>query len=123
VILPGGDGARGRSREEAAKIVGDAQAVAAAGAFSVVIEGVVEPIAIEITRTIACPTIGIGASAQCDGQVLVAEDMLGLFERTARFVKRYDDLAGRIGAAAEAYAGEVRSRAFPGAEQVYAPKT
>ncbi len=123
VNLLGGYGARGRSREEAAKIVGDAQAVAAAGAFSVVIEGVVEPIAIEITRTIACPTIGIGASAQCDGQVLVAEDMLGLFERTARFVKRYDDLAGRIGAAAEAYAGEVRSRAFPGAEQVYAPKT
>lgn len=123
VNLLGGYGARGRSREEAAKIVGDAQAVAAAGAFSVVIEGVVEPIAIEITRTIACPTIGIGASAECDGQVLVAEDMLGLFERTARFVKRYDDLAGRIGAAAEAYAGEVRSRAFPGAEQVYAPKT
>jgi 3-methyl-2-oxobutanoate hydroxymethyltransferase len=123
VNLLGGYGARGRSDEEAAKIVGDAQAVAAAGAFSVVIEGVVEPIAIEITRTIACPTIGIGASAQCDGQVLVAEDMLGLFERTARFVKRYDDLAGRIGAAAEAYAGEVRSRAFPGAEQVYAPKT
>jgi len=123
VNLLGGYGARGRSDEEAAKIVGDAQAVAAAGAFSVVIEGVVEPIAIEITRTIACPTIGIGASAECDGQVLVAEDMLGLFERTARFVKRYDDLAGRIGAAAEAYAGEVRSRAFPGAEQVYAPKT
>ncbi|MDR6126313.1 3-methyl-2-oxobutanoate hydroxymethyltransferase [Sphingomonas sp. SORGH_AS802] len=123
VNLLGGYGARGRSSEEAAKIVGDAQAVAAAGAFSVVIEGVVEPIAIEITRTIACPTIGIGASAQCDGQVLVAEDMLGLFERTARFVKRYDDLAGRIGAAAETYAGEVRSRAFPGAEQVYAPKT
>jgi len=123
VNLLGGYGARGRSREEAAKIVGDAQAVAAAGAFSVVIEGVVEPIAIEITRTIACPTIGIGASAQCDGQVLVAEDMLGLFERTARFVKRYDDLAGRIGAAAEAYAGEVRSRAFPGAEQVDAHKT
>ncbi|MBB4618576.1 3-methyl-2-oxobutanoate hydroxymethyltransferase [Sphingomonas abaci] len=122
VNLLGGYGARGRSAEEAAKIVGDAQAVAAAGAFSVVIEGVVEPIAIEITRTIACPTIGIGASAECDGQVLVAEDMLGLFERTARFVKRYDDMAGRIGAAAEAYAAEVRTRAFPGAEQVYAPK-
>lgn len=122
VNLLGGYGARGRSAEEAAKIVGDAQAVAAAGAFSVVIEGVVEPIAIEITRTIACPTIGIGASAECDGQVLVAEDMLGLFERTARFVKRYDDMAGRIGAAAEAYAAEVRTRAFPGAEQVYAAK-
>ena len=122
VNLLGGYGARGRSSEEAAKIVGDAQAVAEAGAFSVVIEGVVEPIAIEITRTVACPTIGIGASAECDGQVLVAEDMLGLFERTARFVRRYDDMAGHISAAAAAYAGDVRSRAFPGAEQVYAPK-
>ncbi|MDA4835708.1 3-methyl-2-oxobutanoate hydroxymethyltransferase, partial [Enterobacter hormaechei] len=67
-------------------------------------------------------TIGIGASARCDGQVLVAEDMLGMFERTAKFVKRYDDIAGRISAAAEAYAGEVRARTFPGAEQVYQPK-
>ena len=123
VNVLGGYGARGKSEAEAAKIVADATAIAEAGAFAVVIEGVMEPIAIRITQAIACPTIGIGASAQCDGQVLVAEDMLGLFERTARFVKRYDDLAGRIGAAAEAYAGEVRSRAFPGAEQVYAPKT
>jgi 3-methyl-2-oxobutanoate hydroxymethyltransferase len=86
------------------------------------VEGVVEPIAAEITRAVACPTIGIGASAQCDGQVLVAEDMLGMFDRTPRFVKRYEDLAGRISAAVQAYAAEVRSRAFPGAEQVYTPK-
>ena len=79
-------------------------------------------IAAAITRAVPCPTIGIGASADCDGQVLVAEDMLGLFERTPRFVKRYDDMAGRISAAAEAYAAEVRSRAFPGTDQVYAPK-
>lgn len=118
----GGYGARGRSEAEAAKIFGDAAAIAQAGAFALVIEGVVEPLAIEITRKVACPTIGIGASAQCDGQVLVAEDMLGMFERTPRFVKRYDDLAGRISAAVGAYADEVRTRAFPGAEQVYAAK-
>ncbi|WP_374296790.1 3-methyl-2-oxobutanoate hydroxymethyltransferase [Sphingomonas sp.] len=122
VNVLGGYGARGRTPEEAAKIVADARAVAEAGAFAVVIEGVVEPIAVAITQAVACPTIGIGASAQCDGQVLVVDDMLGMFERTARFVKRYDDLGVRISAAAEAYAGEVRSRAFPGAEQLYAPK-
>jgi 3-methyl-2-oxobutanoate hydroxymethyltransferase len=71
---------------------------------------------------VACPTIGIGASAQCDGQVLVAEDMLGLFERVPRFVKRFDDLAGRISAAVENYAGEVRGRAFPTVEHTYPPK-
>ena len=66
--------------------------------------------------------IGIGASDQCDGQVLVTEDMLGLFERTPRFVKRYDDLATRIGEAAASYAAEVRERRFPTAEQTYRPK-
>ena len=118
----GGYGARGRSDAEARKIVGDAQAIAEAGAFAVVIEGVVEPIAIEITRTIGVPTIGIGASAQCDGQVLVAEDMLGMFERVPRFVKRYGDMADYIGERAAAYAQEVRSRTFPGPDQIYAPK-
>ncbi|MBD8677629.1 3-methyl-2-oxobutanoate hydroxymethyltransferase [Sphingomonas sp. CFBP 13720] len=118
----GGYGARGRTPEEAAKIVADATAIADAGAFSIVIEGVVEPIAIDITRAVACPTIGIGASAQCDGQVLVAEDMLGMFERTARFVKRFDDLSGHISGAVATYADDVRSRAFPGAEQLYPPR-
>lgn len=122
VNLLGGYGARGRSVAEAAKITADAVAIAEAGAFAIVIEGVVEPIAVEITRTVACPTIGIGASAACDGQVLVIDDMLGMFDRTARFVKRYDSLAERISAAAAAYAAEVRARAFPGPEQVYAPK-
>ena len=119
----GGYGARGRSEAEAAKIVRDAQAVAEAGAFAVVLEGVMEDLATEITGKLAIPTIGIGASAQCDGQVLVTEDMLGLFERTPRFVKRYDDLATRIGEAVEAYAGEVRSRSFPTADQTYRPKS
>ena len=103
--------------------MGDAVAVAEAGAFSVVIEGVVEPIAIEITRSVSVPTIGIGASAECDGQVLVTEDMLGLFERVPRFVKRYGNMASFIGDHAAAYAEEVKTRAFPGAEQTYAPKT
>ena len=119
----GGYGARGRSETEAAKIHADAVAVAEAGAFAVVIEGVMEGLADAITRDLAIPTIGIGASARCDGQVLVTEDMLGLFERTPRFVKRYDDLAARIGAAVESYASEVRARSFPTAEQTYRPKS
>ena len=83
----------------------------------------VETLAKEIAAAVSCPVIGIGASAECDGQVLVAEDMLGLFERTPRFVKRYDDLATRIGEAVAAYAGEVRDRSFPTADQTYRPKT
>ncbi len=115
----GGYRARGRDEAEASKILADARAVAEAGCFALVLEGVMEEIAAEATRTVPCPTIGIGASAACDGQVLVTEDMLGLFERTPRFVKRFDDLAGRIGAAAEAYAADVRSRAFPTEDQLY----
>ncbi len=122
VNVLGGYAARGKNEIEAKKIVGDATAVAEAGAFCIVVEGVMESIADELTKKIAVPTIGIGASANCDGQVLVTEDMLGLFERTPRFVKRYDDLAARIGEAAATYASEVRSRAFPTAEQTYRPK-
>ena len=118
----GGYRARGRDEAEANKILADARAVAEAGCFALVLEGVMEEIAAEATRAVACPTIGIGASAQCDGQVLVTEDMLGLFERTPRFVKRFDDLAARIGAAAETYAADVRSRSFPTDEQVYRGK-
>jgi len=118
----GGYGARGRGQEEEAKIAADAKAVADAGAFAVVVEGVVEPLARKITETSDIPVIGIGASAACDGQVLVAEDMLGLFERTPRFVKRFDDMAGRITDAAARYASEVRARTFPGEDQVYLPK-
>lgn len=115
----GGYGARGRSNAEHAQILDDARAIADAGAFGMVAEGVVEGLANEITAAVPVPVIGIGASAECDGQVLVTEDMLGLFERTPRFVRRYDDLAGRISAAVETYAAEVRARDFPGAEQVY----
>ncbi len=119
----GGYGARGRSAAEADKILRDASAVNDAGAFAIVVEGVVEDLGAEITRSVSAPVIGIGASSQCDGQVLVTEDMLGLFERTPRFVKRYDDLAGRISAAAETYAAEVRSRTFPSADQIYRPSS
>ena len=118
----GGYGARGRSQEEHAKILGDAKAVAEAGAFGMVIEGVIEPIGVAVTQAVDVPVIGIGASARCDGQVLVAEDMLGLFERTPRFVKKYDDMAGHITDAVTRYADEVRSRAFPGEKQTYLPK-
>ena len=119
VNMLGGYGARGKDEGERAKILADAQAVASAGAFAIVVEGVVEDLANEATAAIACPTIGIGASAQCDGQILVTEDMIGLFERTPRFVKRFDDVAERIGANAAAYAAEVRARTFPAAEQLY----
>jgi 3-methyl-2-oxobutanoate hydroxymethyltransferase len=122
VNVLGGYGARGRSDVEAEKIVGDARALDEAGAFAIVIEGVVEPIAIAATKAVACPTIGIGASAQCDGQVLVTEDILGMFERVPRFVKRYQDLATVISETAATYASEVRSRQFPGPEQIYQPK-
>ena len=122
VNMLGGYGARGKSDAEAKKILADAVAVAEAGAFCIVVEGVMEEIATEVTRAVPCPVIGIGASDQCDGQVLVTEDMLGLFERTPRFVKRYDDLATRIGEAAATYAAEVRGRSFPTADQTYRPK-
>ncbi len=118
----GGYGARGRSDAERAKIVADATAVDDAGAFAMVIEGVVEPIAVEITQAVSCPTIGIGASARCDGQVLVAEDMLGLFERVPRFVKLYGAMADFVSTAAAAYAADVRARTFPGTDQIYLPK-
>ena len=122
VNVLGGYAARGRSDAEAEKIVSDAKALDDAGAFAIVIEGVVEPIAIEATKAVGCPTIGIGASAQCDGQVLVTDDMLGMFDRVPRFVKQYEDIASIIEKTVATYAGEVRARNFPGEEQTYQPK-
>ncbi|MEZ5688643.1 MAG: 3-methyl-2-oxobutanoate hydroxymethyltransferase [Caenibius sp.] len=122
VNVLGGYMARGRNDAEAEKIVADAKALDEAGAFAVVVEGVVEPIAIAVTEAISCVSIGIGGSAQCDGQVLVTEDLLGMFERVPRFVKRYEDMAGTIEKAVSTYASEVRSRAFPGVEQTYQPR-
>lgn len=97
----------------------DARAVAEAGAFAVVVEGMVEPLAARITTQIAIPTIGIGASAACDGQILVLEDMLGLNPRPPKFVKVYGDLGPGIAEAVRRYAEDVKSRAFPTEDQVY----
>jgi 3-methyl-2-oxobutanoate hydroxymethyltransferase len=115
----GGFRAQGRTEAEWQPIIDDAFAVAEAGAFAVVLEAIAEPLAARITREVAIPTIGIGASVACDGQILVLEDMLGLSPRVPKFVKRYGDLAGGIRKAIEDYAGEVRSRAFPAAEHTY----
>lgn len=122
VNVLGGYMARGRSNAEADKIVSDAVALDQAGAFAIVVEGVVEPIAIAATKAVACPTIGIGASAHCDGQVLVTDDMLGMFERVPRFVKKYQDIASVIADTAATYAKEVRDRSFPGEDHTYQPK-
>jgi len=111
--------ARGLFRSEWAAFEEDARAVAEAGAFAVVIEALAELLAARITRQIPIPTIGIGASAECDGQILVLEDMLGLSPRVPKFVKEYAQLGGAIETAVKAFAGDVRSRAFPGAEHTY----
>jgi 3-methyl-2-oxobutanoate hydroxymethyltransferase len=110
---------RGRFRSEWAAFEEDARAVAEAGAFAVVIEALAELLAARITKQIAIPTIGIGASAECDGQILVLEDMLGLSPRVPKFVKEYAQIGAGIEAAVKAFAGEVRTRAFPSAEYTY----
>jgi 3-methyl-2-oxobutanoate hydroxymethyltransferase len=116
----GGFKAQGRSQDQWAALEEDARVVAEAGAFSVVLEAIAEPLAERITKAIPIPTIGIGASAACDGQILVMEDMLGLSPRVPKFVKEF----GRIGAAIESaisgYASEVRARTFPASEHTYA---
>jgi 3-methyl-2-oxobutanoate hydroxymethyltransferase len=111
--------AQGREEEQWGPIEDDACAVSEAGAFSLVIEAVAEPLARRITAAVPIPTIGIGGSAACDGQILVLEDMLGLSSRVPKFVKRYAELGSSIEAAVTAYAADVRSRAFPASEHVY----
>jgi 3-methyl-2-oxobutanoate hydroxymethyltransferase len=114
--------AQGRDEADWERIEADGVAVAEAGAFSVVIEAVAEPLARKITTNVPIPTIGIGASVACDGQVLVMEDMLGLSPRVPKFVKRFGDLGPGIEKAIAAYASEVRARSFPGPEHVYPMK-
>ncbi len=114
--------AQGREEADWKPIEDDARTVAEAGAFSIVIEAVAEPLARRITETVTVPTIGIGASPACDGQILVLEDMLGLSPRVPKFVKRYGELGPGIEAAIRAYADEVRARSFPGPDHVYALK-
>jgi 3-methyl-2-oxobutanoate hydroxymethyltransferase len=115
----GGFAARGRRRVEWTSFEQDARAVAEAGAFSVVIEAVAEALAARITQDVPIPTIGIGASPECDGQVLVLEDMLGLAPRVPKFVKEYAELRTAIEGAVKAYARDVRARTFPAKEHTY----
>ncbi len=122
VLTDGAFKAKGRTDEERLRVMAEAEATADAGAFAVVIEGVAEGLARDITEAIDKPTIGIGASADCDGQILVVSDMLGLFDWTPKFVRRYADLRAEIGRAVAAYAEDVRSRRFPAEVETYFSK-
>jgi 3-methyl-2-oxobutanoate hydroxymethyltransferase len=119
VLVSGGFKARGRSNAEHDEVMAEAVAAAEAGAFAVVVEGVAEPLARSITATLEVPTIGIGASPACDGQILVTDDMLGVFDWTPKFVRRYADLKSEIDQAVRAYAADVRARRFPGEAETY----
>lgn len=120
VHTAGGYRSVGHSEQESEKLRRDAIAIGSSGAFAVVIEGTVEPLARELTGLIDVPTIGIGASSACDGQIMVSDDMLGLFnDFTPRFVKRYDELGQKVSKAVETYAREVRARQFPAAQHTF----
>jgi 3-methyl-2-oxobutanoate hydroxymethyltransferase len=123
ILVDGGFKAKGKTNEEWAQIIEEAKAVERAGAFSIVVEGVAEGLAREITKAVNVPTIGIGASAGCDGQILVTDDMLGLFDWTPKFVRRYAALREEITQAVRAYADDVRARTFPGEAETYFNKT
>ncbi|KJV41979.1 3-methyl-2-oxobutanoate hydroxymethyltransferase [Brevundimonas sp. KM4] len=122
ILAEGGFKAKGRTDSERDRVLAEAKAVAEAGAFCIVIEGVAESLAREITETIDAPTIGIGASAACDGQVLVVNDMLGLFDWTPKFVRKYADLRTEIDRAAAAFASDVKTRRFPAEVETYFSK-
>ncbi len=120
VMKTGGYRARGKSDREAARLLADAHAVAEAGAFALVVEGTMEPVARRITRSLSIPTIGIGASPACDGQVLVTEDIIGMTAGvTPRFVKRYADIGREIATAVESFARDVRAGKFPESRHCY----
>ena len=122
VNVDGAFKAKGRTEDERTRVLAEAEATADAGAFSIVIEGVAESLAREITEAVSVPTIGIGASSGCDGQILVTDDMLGMFDWTPKFVRRYADLRGDIGKAVGQWAADVKARQFPGAAEVYFAK-
>jgi 3-methyl-2-oxobutanoate hydroxymethyltransferase len=119
VHVDGGFKAKGRTANERTRVLAEARAADEAGCFAIVVEGVAADLADEITRSVAAPTIGIGASSACDGQILVCDDMFGLFERTPKFVRRYADIRSAIGGAAAQYAADVRGGTFPGETEVY----
>ena len=122
VMVDGRFKAKGRDNDERQTILEDAKATVEAGAFAVVVEGVAEGLAREITLAISVPAIGIGASAGCDGQILVTDDMLGLFDWTPKFVRRYADLRTQIDRAVAGYSDDVRARRFPGPAEIYFAK-
>ena len=122
VLTDGAFKAKGRTDEERLRVMSEAEATADAGAFAVVVEGVAEGLARDITGAIDKPTIGIGASSACDGQILVTPDMLGLFDWTPKFVRRYADLRGDIDRAVAAYAVDVKARRFPAEVETYFSK-
>ncbi|MFC6199662.1 3-methyl-2-oxobutanoate hydroxymethyltransferase [Ponticaulis profundi] len=119
IHVDGGFKAKGRSGDERQRVIDEAKAAEAGGAFAVVIEGVAEDLAREITEQLSIPTVGIGASAACDGQILVIDDMLGIFDWTPKFVRRYGDVKGEIVRSVEAYASDVKARTFPGEAETY----
>ena len=119
VHVMGGFKTQGRNQTDWQRHFDDAKAVSEAGAFAVVLEGMVEPLAAQITRDVPIPTIGIGASVQCDGQILVLEDILGLNPNVPKFVKVYGQIGPMIEQAVADYAAEVRARTFPTEDQVY----
>ncbi|GLK49709.1 3-methyl-2-oxobutanoate hydroxymethyltransferase [Brevundimonas intermedia] len=122
ILAEGGFKAKGRTDFERDRVMAEAKATAEAGAFCIVIEGVAESLAREITESIDAPTIGIGASAACDGQVLVVNDMLGMFDWTPKFVRKYADLRTEIDRAAAAFANDVKTRRFPAEVETYFSK-
>jgi 3-methyl-2-oxobutanoate hydroxymethyltransferase len=122
INILGGFKTQGRTRDQWAIIEEDARAVTEAGAFAVVLEAIAEPLAEKITRQIPIPTIGIGASPACDGQILVMEDMLGLSPRVPKFVKEFGKVGAVIEGAIRSYAEEVRARSFPAPENTYEVK-
>jgi len=119
VNVDGAFKAKGRTEDERTRVLAEAEAAADAGAFSIVVEGVAESLAREVTAAVDIPTIGIGASAGCDGQILVTDDMLGMFDWTPKFVRRYADLRGDIGQAVGRWAADVRARRFPAEAETY----
>ena len=122
VLTEGAFKAKGKTDDERLRVIAEAEATADAGAFAIVIEGTAEGVAREITETIDKPTIGIGASAACDGQILVTPDMLGLFDWTPKFVRKYSDLRSEIDRAVASYAQDVKSRRFPAEVETYFSK-
>jgi 3-methyl-2-oxobutanoate hydroxymethyltransferase len=119
VNVDGGFKAKGRTLEERAAVLAEAKAVDEAGAFAIVVEGVAADLGVEITKTVSAPTIGIGASCMCDGQILVTDDMLGLFNWTPKFVRRYAHIRNEVAEAVGRYAEDVRARRFPASAETY----